>query len=233
MSTSRKQFWRYVRGLAAPLLLWSLFAAVLIEPLQTWLKGEENYDQAVLREWIEEARVSGKTLLTVVRDYLDHLDRAESTPARDVELTIQAESISEQLKSLGTPTLAYSEYLPLFPKIYSLTLSFHRTGQSESPPPIVWDSNLPRRSNQYQEWDYAIDPRATLKVQYQLHAYNKRRQKEQAAAQRLRWVSLLAVAGTAVAVLWIYLVQHRERERERQRIFAEQQVDRAEHLRLE
>src|SRR5207253_1625527 len=138
---------------------------------------------------------------------------------------------SEQLKSLGTPTLAYSGYLPLFPTIYSLSLSFH--GNSGSPPPIVWDSNLPRQRNQYQELDYPIAPGATLKVEYQLHAYNKRRQKEQAAAGRLRWVTLLAVAGTAVALLWIYLVQHRERERERQRILVEQQVDQVEHLRLE
>jgi len=233
MSTRRKQFWRYVRGLAAPVLLWSLFAAVLIEPLQTWLKGEETYDKGVLREWIEEARVFRETLPTVVRDYLGRSDRAGPSPAKDIEieLTIQAESIYEQLRSLGTPTLAYSEYLPLFPRIYSLTLSFH--GKSGSLPPIVWDSNLPRQRYQYQEWDYRIDSRATLKIQYQLHAYNKRRQKEQAAGQRLRWVSLLAVAGTAVALLWIYLVQHRERERERQRIRALQQVDQAEHRRLE
>ena len=49
----------------------------------------------------------------------------------------------------------------------------------------------------------------------------------------LRWVSLLALAGTAVTLLWIYLVQRRQRERERQRVFAQQQVDRAEHLQLE
>jgi signal transduction histidine kinase len=214
-------------------LLWSLFAAVLVEPLQTWLNGDETYDKAVLREWIEEARVFRETLPKVVRDYLEHFDRDGSGPAEDIELAIKAESIREQLKSLGTPTLAYSGYLPLFPTIYRLSLSFQGNGDRAAPPPIVWDSHLPRQRNQYQEWDYPIHPRATLTVQYQLHAYNKRRQKEQAAAQRLRWVSLLAVAGTAVALLWIYLVQHRERERERQRILVEQQVDQAEHLRLQ
>src|SRR5579871_3560430 len=207
----QSRFWRYVRGLAAPVLLWSLFAAVLIEPLQNWLNGDEMYDTAALREWIEEARVFRGTLPAAVRDYLDHRDRASEDPAKDFELTIEAESIAEQLKSLGTPTLAYSGYLPLFPTIYSLTLSFAEDGKAATPP-IVWDSNLPRQSSQYKELDYPIDPRATLKIQYQLHAYNKRRQKEQAATQRLRWVTLLAVAGTAVALLWIYLVQHREAE---------------------
>src|SRR5690349_8945453 len=62
---TRKEFWRYVRGLAAPVLLWSLFVTVLIEPLQTWLNGDETYDKAVLREWIEEARVFRETLPTV------------------------------------------------------------------------------------------------------------------------------------------------------------------------
>jgi signal transduction histidine kinase len=212
-------------------LLWSLFATVLAEQLQTWLKGDEYYDQAALREWIEEARVFRETLPKVVRDYLDQLDRYGSDPAKEIDLAIQAESIREQLRSLGTPTLASSGYLPLFPIIYSLTLFFHQG--PASPPPIGWDSNLPRQPNLYREWEYEFGPRATLKVQYQFHAYNKRRQKEQAAALRLRWVALLALAVTALALVWIYLVQRRERERERQRLLVQQQVDRAEHLRLE
>ena len=56
MPMNRKQFWRYVRGLAAPVLLWSLFAVVLVEALQTWLKGDENYDMAVLQEMIKEQK---------------------------------------------------------------------------------------------------------------------------------------------------------------------------------
>ena len=231
MPSNKKQFWRYVRGLAAPVLLWGLFAAVLVEQLQTWLKGDEYYDQAVLREWIEEARVFRETLPRAVRDYVEQWQRFGADRAKEVELNIQAESIHEQLKSLGTLTLAYSGYQPLFPTIYSLKLSFQM--EPVSPPPIDWDSNLPRQHTQYQELEYHFDPRATLKIQYQLHAYNKRRQKEQAAAQRLRWVSLLALAGTALALVWIYLVQRRERERERQRTLAQQQVTRAEHLRLE
>jgi signal transduction histidine kinase len=235
MAMNRKQVWRYVRGLAAPLLLWSLFAVVLIEALQTWLKGDENYDKAVLQEWIEEARVFRETLPRLAGEYLQQLERAGNDPNKEFELTIQAESIEEQLKSLGLPTKIYSGYLPLFPVIYQLTLSFHVDPSiaPKAPKTIVWDSDLTRQPSQYREWEYELDPRATLKVQYQFHAYNKRRQKEQAAAQRLRWVSLLALAGTAVALAWIYVVQHRERERERQQILARQQVDRAEHLRLE
>jgi signal transduction histidine kinase len=235
MSTNRKQFWRYVRGLAAPVLLWSLFAVVLVETLQTWLKGDEYYDRAALQEWIEEARVFRETLPKLVHEYLAQLDEAKDNPVKQFELAFEAESIQEQLKSLGSPTKIYSGYLPLFPTIYQLTLTFHVDPSLApmAPKTIAWDSDLPRQQNQYRELDYQLDPRATLTVQYQLHAYNKRRKQEQAAAQRLRWVSLLALAGTAVALLWIYLVQRRQRERERQRILAQKQVDRAEHLRLE
>jgi signal transduction histidine kinase len=235
MPTNRKRFWRYVRGLAAPVLLWSLFAVVLIETLQTWLKGDENYDTAALQEWIEEARVFRETLPKLVRDYLNQLDQAKDDPGKQIELAFEAESIQEQLKSLGNPTKIYSGYLPLFPTIYQLTLSFHVDPNVAplAPKTIIWDSDLPRQENQYRELDYEFGGGATLTIQYQLHAYNKRRQKEQAAAQRLRWVSLLALAGTAMTLLWIYLVQRRERERERQRVLAQQQVDRAEHLRLE
>jgi signal transduction histidine kinase len=206
-----------------------------METLQTWLKGDENYDRAALEEWIEEARVFRETLPKLVRDYLHDLDQAKDDPVKQIELAFQAESIQEQLKSLGNPTKIYSGYLPLFPTIYQLTLSFHVDPNVApmAPKTIRWDSDLPRQKNQYREQDYEFEPRATLTIKYQLHAYNKRRQKEQAAAQRLRWVSLLALAGTAVALLWIYLVQRRERERERQRVLAQQQVDRAEHLRLE
>ncbi len=69
-STERSQFWRYARTLAAPLLLWILVVIALREPLQTWLHGEESYDQAALQEWLEEARGFRQTLPEMVEDYL-------------------------------------------------------------------------------------------------------------------------------------------------------------------
>src|SRR5262249_38588408 len=151
MPSSEQQIWRYVRGLAAPVLLWTLFAAVLAQQLQTWFTGDENYDQAVLREWIEEARVFRETLREAVTDYLDKGDRFGPDPTKVIALAFQADSIKEQLRALGTPSLANSGYQPLFPIIYSLTLNFH----AEPPqPPIVWDSNLPRQRNQYRELEY-------------------------------------------------------------------------------
>jgi signal transduction histidine kinase len=237
MTISHNQFWRYVRGLAAPVVLWCLFVAVLIEPLQLWLKGDEKYDEAALHEWIEEARIFRDTLPELARDYLADLDQARAAdpaadPTKDPSLVLKAEKIQEHLAALGNPpTKMYLGQLPLFPVIYRLELSLEN-GQ-RSPLTISWDSEQTRQSNQYQELSHPIPPRASVKIQYQLHAFNKRQEIEHAVTQRLRWIGALAVSGTVVALLWMFLVQRRERERRHQRVLAEEQLNRAEHQRLQ
>src|SRR5438094_857697 len=100
--------WRYVRGLAAPVLLWALVAALLVRPVTSWLHGDEQYDQAALHEWIDEARVFRDSLPEMVRDYVRDLDRArqdnpDASPATDLLLEKKVEKIAEHLKSLGNP----------------------------------------------------------------------------------------------------------------------------------
>jgi len=231
----RGRFWRYVRGLAAPVLLWSLFVGLLVNTLWSRLRGGEAYDQAALREWVEESRVFRETLPEMVRNYLQAA--GQENPSPDV-LSDQAEAIQQQLKSLGDPTKMYQGQLPLFPAIYRLELEF-RTGADPPLPPIIWESRIPRPryTSQVRRLDHPIlgpgDDRAVLHCEYQFHAYNKRQRDEQAANQRLRWVSAIAVVATALAFLWMYLVQGKERERERQRLQAQQQIDQAERLRVE
>ncbi len=235
--------WRYVRGLAAPVLLWALVAALLVRPVTSWLHGDEQYDEAALHEWIDEARVFRDSLPELVRDYVHDLDRArqdnpDAGPATDLLLEEKAEKIAEHLKSLGNPaTKMYSGQLPLFPVIYSLQVRF--VGEPESSW-ITWDSQLPRHATLYQELRHPIhelEPpqrtRAVVYLRYQLHAYNKQRRAEEVARSRLRWVSVLAAAVTVVAFGWIYLVQRRERERERQKALAQHQIDQAERLLLQ
>jgi len=234
---SRKQFWRYVRGLTAPVLLWSLFAAVLLMALQSWLRGDEQYDEAVIREWIEETRPFRLSLPELARDYLKESDKArangaQGSAAEEILLGIPEEGIQEHLKSMGIPPQLYPGQLPSFPVIYRLALLLEVAPNSPQKE-IVWDSNQTRLPEQYRELDYSIGPRAHVKVQYQLHAYNQRQQIEQASARRLRWVGGLAITGTVVAVLWVLLVQNREQDQERLRIIVQQQIERAEHLRLE
>ncbi|HXG11142.1 MAG TPA: HAMP domain-containing sensor histidine kinase [Gemmataceae bacterium] len=238
MTTKGQQVGKYVRGLAAPVLLWMLVAYLLAQLLPSWLRGDEEYDEKALREWIDEARVfRGESLPDIVRDYLEQVERARqvnpaSGPGNDLALELRAERIEEYLKVLGTPpTKLYPSQLPLFPIIYRLEVNFD---EDLDLPPIAWDSELPRHPSQYRELlGHRLHDRATVSVQYQLHAYNKRYHLEQAARARLRWLSALAIVGTVLALSWVYLVQHRERERERQRAEAQRQIDQAERLLLQ
>jgi signal transduction histidine kinase len=242
MAIDRRQVWRYVRGLAVPALLWCLVAVTLREPLQSWLGGEERYDRAVLQEWIQEARVFRQTLPEMVDDYLTFLQarrslrrQASASPLElaqaDQRLSIKRGEIQEHLQALGDPaTKMYPGQLPLFPTIYRIEVRLVNEPEVEW---IVWDSELPHYASQYQEMDYVIHPQATVYLAYQLHAYNQQQQNEQSAAERRRWIIILAIAGTALAFLWLYVMQRRRREHERQRVLVQRQIDATERLRLQ
>jgi signal transduction histidine kinase len=225
VTRTRRRLWTYVRGLLPPVLLWALFVGVLIDTLRSRLGGGEEYDKAALREWVQEARVFRETLPGLIQDYL-HSDGPN-------EQLLHAEKIREQLKALGDVTKMNQNVLPLFPAIYRLEITFD-PGQ---PYPLLWDSNVPRPRGQVQRLSVLLYDQpgrtATLHLDYLLHAFNKRQRDELAANNRLRWVTLLAVAGSLLALVWVWLVQRRERERQRQRQLAQQQLDQAEHLRLE
>jgi signal transduction histidine kinase len=230
-----RRYWRYLRGLIVPALLWGLFIGLLVSTLWSRLHGDEAFDEAAMREWVEESRVFRETLPELVHSYLDAAAQENTDPE---DLVVQGQMIQQQLRSLGDPTKMYQAQLPLFPAIYRLELDFPAGGD----PPlaaIVWESGIPRPrySDQVRRLAHSIlgphDGRAVLTIEYQCHAYNKRQRDEQAANQRLRWLSALAVAATALGFLWIYLVQAKERAREQQRLHAQQQIDRAERLLLE
>src|SRR5262249_58366213 len=83
-ATDPRRVWRYVRGLTAPVVLWALVLITLWEPLQSWLHGQERFDEDALKEWIEEVRLYKETLPEMVRGYLERLDR-EAELARRTE----------------------------------------------------------------------------------------------------------------------------------------------------
>lgn len=227
---SRRRIRAYVRGLAAPVLLWALLLGALVSAFQTRTRGGEEYDEAALREWVDEARVFRATLPELVRAYL-----RESDPALLAE---RAHELREQLAALADPTKMYQGQLPLFPTIYRLELVF-ATGRSPELPPVVWESGVPRprQDVQVRRLDHAVlgpeDRRAVLRFEYQMHAFNRRQRDEQAAAARLRWVVGLAMAATALAFVWVYLAQERERSRERRRLEAQGKAEHAERLHQE
>jgi signal transduction histidine kinase len=230
MATTRHRLWRYVRGLAAPALLWCILVVALVQLSPAWLGGDDEYDQRAMREWVDEAGVFREPLPQMVGDYLnqvakDRMDNPNADPLSDPLLLLRAGKIEEHLTALGSILKMYRGQLPLFPTIYRLEVNFDDDLRL---PPIVWDSGEPRHVTQYRELQaHRLTDHATVTIQYQLHAYNKRQRSEQKANARLRWISGLAVAGTLLAFAWTYLVQRREREREYHRLMTRQQIDQA------
>jgi signal transduction histidine kinase len=158
-------------------------------------------------------------------------------------MAAQRSEIYQHLRALGEPpTKMYPGQLPLFPTIYRLEVRFDFTGLPEDQggplgsggprldEPIVWDSGLP--GGQSRSERFALHPRGSVLVRYQLHAFNKRQRIEQEQRQRVRLLGLLAVAATALAAGWLWLLVGREREQERQRLLAQQQVHLAERALL-
>lgn len=147
LSGRRRRFWSYARILVAPLLLWGLVVVALRAPLQTWLNGEQVYDEAVLREWLDEARGYRGTLREMVEEYLARaqeyvrlrrthshlLDKAEDRAILKLKeaLAVRREEIYEQMRTFGAPpTIRAAGQLPLFPIIYRLQVRFRLQGSS-------------------------------------------------------------------------------------------------------
>jgi len=241
----RKRLGRYARGLAGPLLLWIFAYLALREPLGAWLHFEDTYDQEAMHEWIKEAVVSRLTLPELVgrcreanaayartlAANSDHKDLLLEKPVTEAR-----QAIGDHLMALGTPpTKMYAGQLPLFPVIFRLEVRLAPTPGAPDwvSEPIVWDSDLPLGEGQYVEKQYALPPDASVIVRYQLHAFDKRQQDEQHAAERSRWVPALILAGIALSLGWMWLVQYREGERERQRREAQQQIEHKERRLLQ
>src|SRR5262249_4235156 len=111
---------------------------------------------------------------------------------------------------------------------------------------LEWDSNLPRprpdskptvRSDRVGYLEYRLlgeqDNRAWLRVEYQLHAYNKRQRDEKQRQALTPAVSVLAVVTVFFVAAWVFFFYKRERGQAVQRLKEQQQIERAEKLVLE
>lgn len=246
LTRRRKRFWRYARILVAPLLLWGLVVVALRVPLQTWLDGEKGYDEAVLHEWLDEARGYRGTLREMIEDYLarahDYVRLNRSRPQlagkaedRDIVrlreiLAIRHEEIYEQLRTLGSPpTKRDAGQLPLFPIVYQLQVRFHLQGSPLAGLSAVQLSDNGFRLDAPITWDSGLPSDAS---QYQVLEHNlnpyatisvryqlhayNKRQRIEQAHHQ-RLNQLSALAIAGTVLSLTWMVIVQRRERERER----------------
>jgi signal transduction histidine kinase len=208
-----------------------------------------------LQEWIDEARNHEATLADLVGRYVvcvgDYVDAEKKWGLGDLRTTdalervnLKLDEIRQHLQALGEPsTTMYPGLLPLFPGFYRLEVTFEPTklppsnrlqlGERRLDDPVVWDSGLEPSDLQYRKVVFPLRGNGTVKVHYQLHAWNKRQRTEQMKTRRLWQLGLLALAATGLGLAWLLLVQADERERQLHRERAREQLDRAERQRLD
>jgi signal transduction histidine kinase len=221
MAVFNRPSWKYVRGLAPPLLVLAVLVGWLGHLLYTQAQHWQQTDEDNLREWLNESQVFRKTLPEMSRDYLEQ-QRPE-----------QAEEIYEQLKAMGNPLRINQGQLPLFPDIYLMEVRFSDPSLS----PIAWGEE-PSGSRRGQQLEYNLfeekDKWAKVRIKYQLHAYNRRQRDQELRRQALFYgVGGLALAAVVLAAAWIYLFLKNERARELHRLMAQRQVEHAEKQALE
>ncbi len=221
--------WRYLKGLGPPLLLFALLMSALIYALQFRLRGEEQYDDTILREWIEEARAFRYSLPELIRDYFQSVEQGLDP----IQMQHRWESMQEHLMTLGEVTRAYQTQLPLFPLVYRMELTLLPMQAT-----LAWDSQMPMRPGQVEQRQLVLHDtglqKAILTIQFQLHAYAQRQEAIAAQEIRLRsWLSLLAFLAAVLAMLWILAFMRGEQRRDWEKYQARRELEEQERQTLE
>jgi signal transduction histidine kinase len=223
-SRPSSRVWRYLRGLAPPTILFALLIGILIYALEANARDEMEFEENALKEWAIETRLGQSTLAELVRQYL------QATGSEKANLL---DALRTHLQVLGDLTRSHEGLLPLFPYIYRMELRF----EDSDVPPIIWDSSLPLPRGLLPmkiPLDVGGPTPVTLVMQLQLRAYaNRQEEHAQKQARLQHGLTLIAIAATGVALLWITLFLRRERSTELQEFHARRQLDELERKRLE
>jgi signal transduction histidine kinase len=214
---------KYALGLAPFVIVWTVLVVWLSDLLYSKANWSDVTDQATVREWLEETRPFRKTLPELIREYADRRDdeAAGRSSASRTPSELRAE-LEEQLRVLTEPTRTYESKLPAFPVVYRLEIQL--TGAS--PETITWENPVPRPRQQNQTRVHTLsfyplgdqDQRAVVVCDYQLHAFNKHRRREQDQRQVGLIAQVVLVAATLVAGVFVYRFLRRELRRENERL---------------
>ena len=125
-----------------PLFFWAIALFAISDALLFWIKGEAKYEQNILKEWLEEARVFRKSLPELIDNYRKLAD-TENTKVESLQdglnqlVLVRREEIYQHLRALGEPpTKIHPGILPLFPTFYEIEITI----AEESDRPIRWAS---------------------------------------------------------------------------------------------
>lgn len=237
--TERRSPWKLVRSLLPPMLVVALLVGWLGYSWYQQVHFWQEFDEYNLREWLDEASVFRKTLPELVRDYLELHAAADRQAAAAEALETKADEIREHLRALASPLRMHEGLLPLFPEVYRIELEF-APGLGPAAP-LAWDSHVPRPQSQNAPsvgvYRYRLlgedDDRVWLRLEYQLHAFNKKQQDQRRLQQLTLGLGGLVGVAIVLAAVWVYSLLRRERQRELQRLLARQQIEHAEKLVLE
>src|SRR5262245_5723872 len=231
-------WWKVVRALAPAVLFWAALVGWLAYLLTERAGQSQEQDEAVVREWIDEARSFRKTLPELIREYAQRLDEYQDDTTRP-EVQVKAKEIAVQVKALVDPVRLYQGQLPVFPEIYRIQVGF--IGRPETVAAIAWESPAPaprqQNRNQVRTLDQVVSdgygkPVAVVRCDYRVHAFNKL-QRDEAQRQAGYWiVGGVVLGGSGLALAWVYLFLRRERERELVQLEAEKAREHAEVLML-
>jgi signal transduction histidine kinase len=227
---------RYALALIATGACWAALVGALVYLIFARTSWLQQADEAHLREWLDESRVFHKTLPDLVAEYVNLRDKYPGPGPDPEELIYKASEIREQLKVMAGPLQIYQGYLPLFPDVYRLAVTF----PGRDWPPLTWESAVPQPQQQNQTkvdvLKYSLPQtgdRAVIRCEYRLHAFNQLqreavdRQQQQLLAVGIGFVAILPVIGLG------YWSLQRERRRERQRLLAQRQVEHAGRVALQ
>lgn len=218
----RVGWWRtiakYAVGLAPFVVVWVVLVLWLSSLLASRADWSDESDEAVIREWLEEARPFRKSLPEVIREYVEV--RAGGDEKQTLFKRLELE---EQLRALTEPTRVYENKLPGFPVVYALRVvstSPHEVLVEYAPVPP------PRQQNQTRLRDITplrpVPGRPDIEVRcvYQMHAFDNLRRREQDRRQVALVAQGVLVVATLLAGLFVYRFLRREVSRENARIQA-------------
>jgi len=217
-------------------LSWLALVGALVFLVFSRTSWVQQADATQITEWLDESRVPRKTLPDLVAEYITLRDKYPGPMPDSAELIYKADEIREQLKVMAGPSQKYHDYLPLFPDVYLLAVTFPGSDWK----PLAWESSVPRPRQQNEttvdvlEYPLARTAgRAKVRCEYRLHAFNQRqREAADRQQQQLFALGLGVVAILPVVVLGYWSLQ-RERARERQKLLAQSKAEHAGRLVLQ